>query len=79
MKTTPATFNLRQWYDLRGKGRLPLAFQYVPSAISVFDIMLTATCHRDETQSPLINRGLVISTHTSSSDLCFLSDESWNT
>lgn len=76
------------WFEKEGKG-CTLHFQYVQSVGVVFDIMLTATCHKDKMQPMLINRDLAISTHMAFSNLYFqrinlslvfaLSNESQNT
>jgi len=59
------------------------------SAGVVFNIMLTAACHKEKMQATLINIGLAVSTHKASSNLYFqrtnpslifaLSNESQNT
>lgn len=56
------------WNEKQGK--LHPCFQYMQSADTVFDT-LTAICHKDKMQPMLINRGLAISTHRTSSDLYF--------
>jgi len=84
----PCYFEFKAMHYLRGKRNLPPWLSAHAFSRHVFDITLTATCHSDKMQPPLINRGLALSTHMSFSDLCFprklhlifvLSGESWRT